>query len=525
MGIDDELARAELPEEAHQAVAELAERDDVPEDIKEHYLELRKRLAHVQSALDNTADEVRQLTDQLKVRERREKKLQRKLIYNQKTGLPNHYLMERDVSAVINEAQQSTVQRQVTLLIVALDERYHTVKRTLSPTVSEWVLYQIGERLGSLLPSNGRLYHTRDSEFVILLVNAMSEEYIPTFAERISAVMEEQFQFPDYTVNVGCKIGAAVYPDDASTKQMLLRNADLALSVAQKSKEHFARYEEEMSEVVIEKMELQNSIIRALEEQAITEINKQFTLYYQPVVQILEMNDASVHHRVVGAESLIRWNHPTRGMIPPGRFIPVAEETGLIIPIGNWALFTASDQLHAWSQTSLNNIYVSVNLSPRQFRDEYLLSNIERALNRNEIDPSLLKLEVTEGLVMEDPEDSISKLQAIQKMGITISIDDFGTGYSSLNYLKRLPIDLLKLDKTFIDDVLTNPQTQRIVRAVMSMASGMGMDVIAEGIEEHEQIEFLYEEGCSIIQGFYFGEPLSAYDFQKRLQERYNGLG
>jgi EAL domain-containing protein (putative c-di-GMP-specific phosphodiesterase class I) len=243
------------------------------------------------------------------------------------------------------------------------------------------------------------------------------------------------------------------------------------------------------------------------------------------VVQILEMNDASVHHRVVGAESLMRWNHPTRGMIPPGRFIPVAEETGLIIPIGNWALFTASDQLHAWSQTSLNNIYVSVNLSPRQFRDEYLLSNIERALNRNEIDPALLKLEVTEGLVMEDPEDSISKLQAIQKMGITISIDDFGTGYSSLNYLKRLPIDLLKLDKTFIDDVLTNPQTQRIVRAVMSMASGMGMDVIAEGIEEHEQIEFLYEEGCSIIQGFYFGEPLSAYDFQKRLQERYNGLG
>jgi EAL domain-containing protein (putative c-di-GMP-specific phosphodiesterase class I)/GGDEF domain-containing protein len=528
MSLRDEIEQARVSDEVKNAMLEISDRADIPDDVKQHYVELRQQLEQTESALQNTVSELRQLSHQVKVRERREKKLQHQLIYNQKTGLGNHHLLDRDLAQLIDESQVSGKQRTIFVLIIALDDQYDTVKKSASPTVGEWIIYQTGERLRSTVPGNGRLYHTRDSEFVMVLVNPFSPGYLETFANRIAKEVGTPFQFPDFSVSLGCNIGAAIYPDHGATKNLVLRNADLAATQAIKRHRQISVYQEEMGEVVIEKMELQNSIIRALEEQAINEINKQFLLYFQPVVRVEDFDGAAqsesdVKYRVSGAESLIRWRHPTRGMVPPGRFIPVAEETGLIIPIGNWVLFTACDQLKAWSETSLNDLYISVNLSPRQFRDEYLLYNLKRVITRSEISPELLKLEVTEGIVMEDLEDSVEKLKAISDLGITISIDDFGTGYSSLNYLKQLPIDLLKLDRTFIDDLLVNKHTQGIVRAILAMADSMNIRVIAEGIESFEQLRFLVLEGCSEIQGFYFGEPLSAYDFQKQLQDRRNG--
>lgn len=528
MSLRDRIERAGGSEDVKQEMVDIRSRSDVPEDVKEHYLTLRQRLEQTESALQNTVTELRQLSHQIKIRERREKKLQHQLIYNQKTGLGNHNLLDRDLSQLIDDTRRNDSERSIFVVIVALDDRYDTVKKSVSPTVGEWIIYQTGERLRNVTPEHGRLYHTRDAEFVMLLMEHLQAAELEHLADRIAKEVGTQFQFPDFSVSLGCHIGIANFPEHGSTKNLVLRNADLAVSHAIKQHKRLTIYRPEMGEVVIEKMELQNSIIRALEQQAIQEINKQFLLYFQPVVEVdlsegRELTENNLRYRVAGAESLIRWRHPTRGMVPPGRFIPVAEETGLIIPIGNWVLFTACDQLKAWSETSLHDLYISVNLSPRQFRDEYLLYNLERVLTRSEIPPELLKLEVTEGIVMQDLEDSVDKLKAISDMGVTISIDDFGTGYSSLKYLKRLPIDLLKLDRSFIDDVLVNKHTQGIVRAILAMADSMNIKVIAEGIESFEQLRFLLLEGCSQIQGFYFGEPLSAYDFQKRLQDRRDG--
>jgi len=201
-------------------------------------------------------------------------------------------------------------------------------------------------------------------------------------------------------------------------------------------------------------------------------------------------------------------------MVSPGQFIPLAEETGLIVPIGYWALFNATRELQAWNGTGREPLFLSVNLSPRQFKDDYLISNIRRVIKRHQIDPGRLRLEVTENSVMDDPDDSIRKIRAIHELGIRISIDDFGTGYSSLNYLKRFPISTIKLDKSFIEDILINRNTQGIVRAILSMADSMGVDVVAEGIESYEQAHYLYEQGCACIQGFYFHRPMTIEAFR-----------
>jgi len=516
--------RADLPNTIREEIDGFIRRTDIPEDVKQSYMKVREQLASIEKALSTTMDELQQLNETVKQKEKREKKLEHQLIYNKKTGLANHHVMDNDIHSILEEANSSRIQHNIVLFIISLDESYDTVKKTLEPTVSEWIIYQVAERLKTIMPANGRLYHTREAEFVLLLVNVSEPDYSPTFARRISQEVQKQFQFPEHTVTLSCNIGIARYPDHARSKRMLLRNADIALSVARKRVTTFVEYLPQMGEDVIEKMELQNSIIRALEEQAITEINKQFSLYFQPVVEMTDVVDGEINYRTVGAECLIRWRHPKRGMIPPARFIPVAEETGLIIPIGNWTLFTVSDQLKAWSETGLKDLYVSVNLSPRQFKDDYLIEHVERMMVRNEINPERIRLEITEGSVMDDPEGAIAKIAAIHDMGIHISVDDFGTGYSSLNYLKRFPIDTLKLDRSFMEDILVNRNTQGIVRAIISMAQSMGIDVVAEGIESSDQALFLMHEGCRLIQGHYFGRPLSSYEFQKTLQESREGV-
>lgn len=495
-------------------LGDILSRPDVPLDVKQRVRALEASVNRLQATLNDTLDSVRELSEAVRQKEQRQHKLEQQLIYNPKTGLPNHVVMDKDILSILDEAERSPTRKTVAVIILSLDDRYDTIKQTTETGVREWMLYCTAERLKELAPANARLYHTRENEFVIVAIGAGDPQVIVQLARRIVDEVSRPTKFPDYSLSVGCYCGVSQYPEHARTKRMLLRNADIALTEAVRRKRPVVLYNWQMGHDVIEKMELQNSIIRALEEQALSQIEKQFEVYLQPLIEIDSIHNGTVDYHTVGAEALIRWKHPQRGMVAPSRFIPLAEETGLIVPIGYWTLFSATSELERWIDTRLEGLFVSVNLSPRQFKDDYLISNIARVLKRHRIDPAQLRLEVTENSVMDDPDGSIRKIRAIHQMGIKIAIDDFGTGYSSLNYLKRFPISTIKLDKSFIEDVLINKNTQGIVRAILSMANSMGMSVVAEGIETYEQAHYLYEQGCTCIQGYYFQQPMTIEAFR-----------
>ncbi len=526
MSLRDLIGDDELPAGTLRELREVFRRRDVPEDIKHRYITLRARQLQLEQQLDDTSSALDDLQEQIKARKRREQKLEKRLIYNEKTGLANHTVLDNDLHSFLNEANSSPTPRDIVVYIIALDQSFEDAKRSLEPSLTDWIIYETGERLKECLPANARLYHTRESEFVVVLVHNSSGDVMEYYADRFYEEVSRRYTLPKYTIAIGCYIGIACHPDHGSTKRSLLRNADIALSNSIRSRRVFTTYRPEMSAAVIEKIELQNSIIKAFEEQTIAEINRQFELHYQPLIELESCNGSGLQGKVVGAEALIRWHHPSHGLVAPDRFIPVAEESGLIVPIGTWALYTASDLLASWGRSvgeqrnrRFDQLFVSVNVSPRQFRDEYLLSNIERALSRAEVAADNLRLEITESSIMDDPEDSLYKIHRIREMGIEVSIDDFGTGYSSLSYLKRFPIRSIKLDRTFMGDLLTDKATMSIVRAICNMAAGLGIEVIVEGVEQYEQIRFLWELGCRRYQGYYFGRAVPQDLFSAALDD------
>jgi EAL domain-containing protein (putative c-di-GMP-specific phosphodiesterase class I) len=297
-----------------------------------------------------------------------------------------------------------------------------------------------------------------------------------------------------------------MFPTDGDTVDALLRNADAAMHHAkEQGKNNYQFYSEEMNVRVFERMALESSLHRAIREQ-------EFTLHYQPRVDLRT-------GEISGLEALIRWNHPEMGLVPPAKFIPVAEETGLIVPMGEWVIRTACAQSRAWQEQGLPPMRVAVNLSARQFRQKNLIETISGILEQTGLDASLLEVELTESLVMQGAEQSITILRELKAMGVEIAVDDFGTGYSSLSYLKRFPITNLKIDKSFIHDMASDPEDAILVKTIIDMAHGLGMKVTAEGVETLEQIEFLRQHHCEEMQGFYFSRPLPADQLVQFLQE------
>jgi EAL domain-containing protein (putative c-di-GMP-specific phosphodiesterase class I) len=257
-----------------------------------------------------------------------------------------------------------------------------------------------------------------------------------------------------------------------------------------------------MNRKALERMKLENNLRNALH-------HDQFVVYYQPV--------ADDRNQIIGMEALLRWHHPELGMINPSRFIPLAEETGAIVPIGKWVLHAACQQVRKWHDMGYTEVCVAVNLSTRQFREPDLIETVEQAIEDTGLAPNYLKLEVTESGVMEYPEQAIAKMKTLQTKGIHFSIDDFGTGYSSLGYLKRLPIDTLKIDRSFVMDSTTDKDDQEIIKTIIAMAQNLHMDTVAEGVETKEQQEFLTQHGCHMMQGYYFGRPMPAEQFEEML--------
>ena len=445
--------------------------------------------------------------------ERYEHELLKRMYLDEKTGFPNHAYMYKDCRHLFSDRATLSGGERRAIIFIALDETFEMLKKSHASIVSEWVLYKIAHWIKEIIGRRGKVYHSRDTEFAVILHHVKDVADCAEVADRISSKMSEIHRFPGNHITVDCHIGCAVYPDHGIDTGTLLRSADIALAECRKNDYAYAMFTYEMAEALMERIDLKNGILRALEEQAIEEIESQFELCFQPLVKVASLSRSDVIHQVIGSECLLRWNHPLMGPISPGRFIPLAEESGLIIPIGNWVFYNATQQLVRFQECCAGPLYMSVNLSPKQFYDPYLIANMERVLRTRAIDPASIQLEITETSMMDDPQDARRKCDAIQAMGMRISIDDFGTGYSSLSYLKNLRVDSLKIDKSFIDDVGKNSQNQSIVRAVISMARSLGLDILAEGVEEYDQLEFIHSEGCSKIQGYYFSRPLKSGEF------------
>ncbi|MEK7737478.1 MAG: GGDEF domain-containing phosphodiesterase, partial [Pseudomonadota bacterium] len=300
---------------------------------------------------------------------------------------------------------------------------------------------------------------------------------------------------------ITCSIGYALVPTDGNTVEVLLKNADMALYRAkEQGRNNVQRYIPELNEKAMQRLELDNDLRRALE-------NGEFFLCYKPQIDL-------INKRIIGMETLIRWRHPQRGLISPANFIPMAEEVGLIVPIGSWVLRTACAQAKAWEDAGLPQIKLSVNLSARQFIQPDLAATVRLILAETGFPPEHLELELTESLIMHNAELFIATLRSLKEIGIELAIDDFGTGYSSLSYLKRFPIDRLKIDQSFIRDIHTDPDSAAISQAVITLGHSLGLKVIAEGVETAEQLDFLHTYRCDEIQGYFYSKPLPAEEFK-----------
>jgi len=457
--------------------------------------------------------ELKDKTTQLETlkRELEEERIQRvfferRFIYNRETGLPNHYLLTVELEERIQEGVPFH------LVVIALNDNFNTIKRTLNPKITEWILYQSAERIKGKLPGNSLLYHTKENEFIAYVPTNRNYRYARKLALSLQKAVEGRHNITGYSLSVGAEVGVVIHPTHGEDKGTLLRKADLVVSAARQNFKGIKIYSDEINKKMVERLHLQDSILKALEAQALSDISRQFSLYFQPQLKVSRIYGEEIEKSLLGAEVLIRWNHPERGMISPTKFIPLAEETGLIIPISNWILFNAGEKLKYWESQGLD-ITLSINISPYQFRYEDIVSTISHFLKKKKIAPEKIKLEITENGLMDHFESTIPKLTALRKMGVKIQIDDFGTGYSSLSYLKILPVDTIKIDKSFLYNLLQNRQSQMIVKAIISLAREMKLTTICEGVETLGQLQWLYNQGCDEIQGYYFSKPLAEEDF------------
>jgi len=447
-------------------------------------------------------------------RKNSEEKIFNLAYYDELTELPNRQLFTQSLERTIATAQRDG--RQFAVLFVDLD-RFKRINDTLGHGVGDELLKEVAGRLEKCTRSTdsvSRVDSSEDSgiklarlggdEFVIKLDDVDNAETVSAIASRIISALTPPFSCEGHQFVVTPSIGIALYPQDGQTGEELLMNADSAMYRAKyHGRNNYKFYSETMRTKSLHRLDLENQIRKAID-------NGQFELHYQPKV------DAETWS-LVGAEALLRWNHPERGRIAPDDFIPVAEETGLIVPIGQWVLREACKQVREWSTLPLGAIPVSVNISSHQFASDSLVDDVLDAVSGAGIDALLLELEITESVLLQDADNTLNALQQLKKAGVALSVDDFGTGYSSLGYLKRFPIDTLKIDRSFVKDLHYDTDDAAICAAILAMAQQLALNVVAEGVETEEQLEFLRRHGCNQIQGYLCSKPLSVHDFAAML--------
>ncbi len=420
------------------------------------------------------------------------------------TGLPNRPLFSDRLSQALQRA--SWHKRSVAVLFLDLD-RFKNINDTLGHAFGDLVLKNVSERLTACIREGDTVARLGGDEFVLILDNLAQEEDTRLIAQKILGALSSPFSVEGHEFFITTSIGIALYPNDGNTYESLIKNADTAMYRAkEKGKNNYQHYSPALNAKISERLALETNLRRALER-------NEFELHYQPLV-------APAWGQVVGVEALLRWKRPGIGMIPPSEFIPVAEETGLILPIGEWVLRTACAQNKAWHSAGLPPIRMAVNLSGGQFQQHNLVETISNILHETGLSPEFLELELTESIIMKSTEVTVTMLRRLDALGIKISVDDFGTGYSSLSYLKRFPVSTLKIDRTFVGDLTTDPDDKAIVKAIITLAHSLKLGVVAEGVETREQLNFLRSLQCDYVQGKLFSTPLPADDVARLLAHK-----
>jgi diguanylate cyclase (GGDEF)-like protein/PAS domain S-box-containing protein len=436
-------------------------------------------------------------------RKRHEAELERHANYDTLTGLANRNLLFDRIRQAAVHSERSG--RAMAVLLLDLD-RFKLINDSFGHVFGDEILRRIADRLQECVRRDDTVARLGGDEFVVMLSDMAREDDASTVARKILDSVSQPVSTEDRELVVTTSIGIAVYPRDGPDPEALLKNADAAMY---RSKEHgrnaFQYYTQEMNARAAQYLRIQHDLARALDA-------GEFRLYYQPIVDCRK-------GAITGAEALIRWQKSDGTMVPPADFIPLAEDSGLIVPIGKWALHAACAQAKAWHDAGLPPVSVSVNLSPRQFRQKDLAAMIAEALAGTDLAAGRLGVELTEGTVMENPDEAAAILHALAEMGIGISIDDFGTGYSSLGYLKRFPVHDLKIDRSFVRDLATDQDDAAIVAATIGLAHTLDVAVVAEGVETSDQLGFLVGHGCDFAQGFLFSRPVPADAFAAILAE------
>ncbi len=425
--------------------------------------------------------------------------------YDDLTGLPNSTLFHDRLSQALSLAKRDG--HQIAVLFFNLD-RLKLINDSLGRHIGDLLLRAVGERLTHHLRESDSVVHWGKEapsetvarfggdEFIVLLPRIEKAEDAAIIARRILDMMSQPLPAENQDLLISSSIGVSVYPADGDSPEALVRNAGAAMyRIKEEGGNNFRFYSADINAKTLERLTMATHLHQALEQ-------SQFRLYYQPQVDLKT-------GQITGVEALIRWQHPERGMVSPAQFIPLAEETGLIVPIGKWVLQTAFAQNKAWQNAGLPLITMAVNLSARQFQEKGLVETVEQAIVETGIDPCFVELELTES-IMQNTEKTIEILNKFRAMGVKVSIDDFGTGYSSLSYLKRFPINKLKIDQSFVRESSSNPDDAAIVRAIITLAHTLKLEVIAEGVETEAQCEFLRAQDCDEIQGYLFSKPLPA---------------
>jgi diguanylate cyclase (GGDEF)-like protein/PAS domain S-box-containing protein len=446
---------------------------------------------------------VERLDLEVKERQRFEQELRHQAMHDTLTGLPNRALLMDRLEQAIEFARR--LGQSLTLLFLDLD-RFKTVNDSLGHAAGDELLRVVSRRIGSVLRPGDTFARLGGDEFVLLLSNPMSTDVLANLTNHLTRIVAKPVVVADREVSVTCSLGYSVYPQDGEDATTLLKRADAAMYRAkQDGGNRMRRYTLGLNSHVVERLEAEIQLKLAVQR-------GEFVLHYQPQIEIGS-------GRIVGVEALVRWQHPVHGLVPPAQFIPFAEESGIIEPIGEWVLRTACAQAAAWHENGLPAMRMAINVSARQFHDPALVSMVAQVLSEHGLAPEQLELEITESMSMRDPEESCRILAGFKALGISIAIDDFGTGYSNLAYLHQFPVSRIKLDRGFVSKLGWQSSSHAIVEAIVSMAHKLDLQVVAEGVETVEQRDQLLRYGCDVLQGYWFSRPVDAASFAGLLQE------
>ena len=423
--------------------------------------------------------------------------------YDHLTSLPNRLNLKEHLTMAIKLAARSDSNLAVMLINI---DHFKNVNTSLGHQTGDLLLRRIGSRLQETVRETDIVARLSGDEFVLVL-SQVNEPRMAKISDVVMQELSEDFLIEDHTIQITPSIGISIYPADGDSPEELMKNADLAMTHAKSmGRNNYQFFKQEMNQKAYNRMQIELGLRSAIQ-------NNEFILHYQPQIDVAT-------NRLVGVEALVRWIHPENGMVPPDKFIPIAEETGQIMAIGEIVLRTACQQLKDWEAAGLPPFRMAINLSAHQMNYGNLPELLHSILNETGANPLLIELEITESVAMNDPETTIQHLRQFRKMGIELAIDDFGTGYSSLSYLKHFPVNRLKIDRSFVKDIETDTDSAAIAAATIALAHTIGKEVVAEGVETVEQLNFLRSHDCDIVQGYYFSRPVVAEGISKFLKER-----